>query len=135
MNEFDVFVVGTRTAGETAASMLREAGLSVGIADRDAFGGTCALRGCEPKKYLVVPAHAAMEGAGLTERGFVDTPKLDWTVMQKSRAEFTDAVPDGTLMGLEEKGIPVFTGECHFDDANTLTCGDQKIRARRFLIA
>ncbi len=135
MNEFDVFVIGTGTAGETAASMMREAGLTVGIADRGAFGGTCALRGCQPKKYLVVPAHAAMEGAGLTERGFIDAPKLDWTVMQKSRAEFTDAVPDGTVMGLEEKGIPVFTGECRFDDANTLTCGDQTIRARRFLIA
>ncbi|MDA3948755.1 MAG: FAD-dependent oxidoreductase, partial [Spirochaeta sp.] len=107
MNEFDVFVIGTGTAGETAASMLREAGLTVGIADRGAFGGTCALRGCQPKKYLVVPAHAAMEGAGLTERGFVDAPTLDWAAMQRSRAEFTDAVPDGTVMGLEEKGIPV----------------------------
>lgn len=135
MNEFDVFVIGTGTAGETAAAMLREAGLSVGIADEREFGGTCALRGCQPKKYLVVPSHAALEGQGLTERGFVNAPQLDWSVMQRSRKEFTDAVPGGTEAGLQQKGIHVFHGRCAFVDDATVRCGDETITARRFLIA
>lgn len=135
MQEFDVFIIGTGTAGETAAAMLRNAGLSVGIADRDAYGGTCALRGCQPKKYLVVPAHAALEGEALTERGFTAAPTLDWKTMQRSRAEFTDAVPDGTEMGLAENGVHVFSGECRFVDNETVVCGEDTIKARRFLIA
>jgi glutathione reductase (NADPH) len=135
IEEFDVFVIGTGTAGETAAAMVQDAGLSVGIADRAEFGGTCALRGCQPKKYLVVPAHAAMEGAGLTERGFTAAPTLDWKAMQRSRSDFTDAVPGGTEDSLREKGIEVFHGECRFRDTGTIECAGRTIRARRFLIA
>jgi glutathione reductase (NADPH) len=79
MNKFDVFIIGTGTAGQTAAPMLVEAGLSVAAADEREYGGTCALRGCQPKKYLVVPAHAALEGKGLTSRGFTAAPDLDWS--------------------------------------------------------
>jgi len=139
MQAFDVFIIGTGTAGETAAAILREAGLSVAIADNDDYGGTCALRGCQPKKYLVVPAHAAMEGAGLTQRGFVETPRLDWSAIQRSRAEFTDAVPEGTEKGLLEQGITTFHGTCRFLDAGTdggtIQCGSETIRAKRILVA
>jgi hypothetical protein len=40
-----------------------------------------SLRGCQPKKFLVVPAHAAMEGRALTERGFRSASQLDWKSM------------------------------------------------------
>ncbi|MEX2444074.1 MAG: NAD(P)/FAD-dependent oxidoreductase [Alkalispirochaeta sp.] len=135
MHEFDVFVIGTGTAGETAAAMLREAGLSVGIADAREFGGTCALRGCQPKKYLVVPSHAALEAQGLTERGFVSAPQIDWSVIQQSRKGFTDAVPQGTEKGLKSQGITVFHERCSFVDGSTVQCGTETITARRFLIA
>ena len=135
MNNVDVFIIGTGTAGETAATMLRNAGLTVAIADNDDYGGTCALRGCQPKKYLVVPAHAALEGAGLTERGFENPPRLDWSAIQRSRAEFTDAVPAGTEEGLNQQGITTYHGTCRFLDAETVQCGSETIRARRILVA
>ncbi len=75
MNAFDVFIIGTGTAGQTAVSELllqsTERELKIGIADIRPYGGTCALRGCQPKKFLVVPAHAALEARALTERGFL----------------------------------------------------------------
>ncbi|TVR67805.1 MAG: NAD(P)/FAD-dependent oxidoreductase, partial [Spirochaetaceae bacterium] len=139
MKTFDVFIIGTGTAGETAGAMLREAGLTVAIGDNDDYGGTCALRGCQPKKYLVVPAHAALEGAALTQRGFVEKPRLDWSAIQRSRAEFTDAVPEGTEKGLREQGITTFHGTCRFLDAGTdggtVQCGGETIRAKRILVA
>lgn len=135
MQEFDVLVVGTGTAGETAAAMLREAGLSVAIADDREYGGTCALRGCQPKKYLVVPTHAAIEGAALTKRGFSEAPRLDWHRMQTSRREFTDPVPARTEAGLQERGIATFHGSCRFIDRERVECGGDTIRAKRFLIA
>ena len=47
MKNFDVFVIGTGTAGETAVSELlkKGVGLRIGIADERPYGGTCALRG------------------------------------------------------------------------------------------
>jgi pyruvate/2-oxoglutarate dehydrogenase complex dihydrolipoamide dehydrogenase (E3) component len=51
--EFDVLVIGTGTSGYTLALACREAERSVAVADNRPYGGTCAMRGCQPKKYLV----------------------------------------------------------------------------------
>ena len=54
--EFDVLVIGTGTSGYTLALACREAKRSVAVADNRPYGGTCAMRGCQPKKYLVAAA-------------------------------------------------------------------------------
>lgn len=49
MSAYDVVIVGSGTAGQTAAYDLREAGLKVAVAEKsDRPGGTCALSGCQP---------------------------------------------------------------------------------------
>jgi glutathione reductase (NADPH) len=53
---FDLIVIGTGTAASSAAFDCRSAGWRVAIIDSLPFGGTCALRGCEPKKVLVEAA-------------------------------------------------------------------------------
>ena len=50
---FDLIVIGTGTAASAAAHECSSAGWKVSIIDSLSFGGTCALRGCEPKKVLV----------------------------------------------------------------------------------
>ena len=137
MKRFDVFVIGTGTAGDTAVAELlkRRDGLRIGIADERPYGGTCALRGCQPKKFLVVPAHAALEGRALSERGFRFAPQLDWKAMHRSLREFTDPVPGNTQAGLEEKGISCFRGHCTFLSPKTLLCADQEISAGSFIVA
>ncbi|MFW6324014.1 MAG: FAD-dependent oxidoreductase, partial [Desulfovibrionales bacterium] len=49
---YDLVVIGTGVAGGTAARAARRQGKTVAVADRGPFGGTCPLRGCEPKKVL-----------------------------------------------------------------------------------
>jgi glutathione reductase (NADPH) len=135
MNNYDIFIIGTGTAGETAASELAGKGYSIGIADERPYGGTCALRGCQPKKYLLIPAHGVLEGRGLTARGFTSQPVLDWSIMQQSLHGFTDPVPEGTKKGLEEMGIDCFQGHCEFISPDTVQCGDETIKAGKFIIA
>jgi glutathione reductase (NADPH) len=53
---FDLVVIGTGTAASVAASQCNSAGWKVAIIDELPFGGTCALRGCEPKKVFVEAA-------------------------------------------------------------------------------
>ena len=50
---FDLIVIGTGNEASSAAFDCRSAGWKVAIIDSLPFGGTCALRGCEPKKVLV----------------------------------------------------------------------------------
>ena len=50
---FDLIVIGTGTAAATAANRCANAGWRVAVIDHLPYGGTCALRGCDPKKVLV----------------------------------------------------------------------------------
>jgi pyruvate/2-oxoglutarate dehydrogenase complex dihydrolipoamide dehydrogenase (E3) component len=53
MDIYDLIVIGTGTAAQATAARVRRAGRSVAVIDHRPFGGTCALRGCDPKKMLV----------------------------------------------------------------------------------
>src|SRR6266849_9111492 len=53
IRKFDVAVIGTGSAASVVASRCRNAGRLVAVIDSRPFGGTCALRGCDPKKVLV----------------------------------------------------------------------------------
>ena len=55
---YDLVVIGTGTAAQVAGSRVRAAGWSVAVIDHLPFGGTCALRGCDPKKMLISGAEA-----------------------------------------------------------------------------
>lgn len=52
-NESDLVVIGAVTAAMTAATRVRTAGKRVAVTDFRPFGGTCALRGCDPMKMLI----------------------------------------------------------------------------------
>jgi len=56
--KYDLVVIGTGTAAQVAALKCRSAGWRVAVIDHLPFGGTCALRGCDPKKLLVGAAEA-----------------------------------------------------------------------------
>jgi len=56
-HQYDLVVVGTGVTS-AVASRCREAGWTVAVVDSRPFGGTCALRGCVPKKILVSATEA-----------------------------------------------------------------------------
>jgi glutathione reductase (NADPH) len=77
MDTYDVVVIGTGTAAQVAAGRLRSAGRSVAIVDNRPFGGTCALRGCDPKKMLVSGAEAVDLGRRMHQRGVTGEIRRD----------------------------------------------------------
>ena len=66
---YDLVIVGTGTAAMTAAMRVRAAGWSVAVIDFRPFGGTCALRGCDPKKMLISGAEAVDFASRMRTRG------------------------------------------------------------------
>ena len=71
MDSYDLIVIGTGTAAQVTAARLRRAGRSVAMIDHRPFGGTCALRGCDPKKMLVSGAEAVDWARRMHRRGIV----------------------------------------------------------------
>lgn len=107
---YDVVVIGTGTAGQTAAGKLKSAGKRVAIIDNQPFGGVCALRGCQPKKYFVVNTHLAGETQDLLGSGFSQRAVTDWKQLQEFKRGFTDPIPEGTEKSLAKRGIDSFKG-------------------------
>lgn len=55
---YDLVIIGTGTAAMVASQRTAAAGWKVAVIDFRPFGGTCALRGCDPKKMLIGGATA-----------------------------------------------------------------------------
>src|SRR5213594_3262859 len=112
---FDLLVIGSGSAAGTVASRCRAAGWTVAMIDKRPFGGTCALRGCDPKKVLVGVA-AAADGALLLSGKGVDagTLRLDWPELMRFKRTFTDPYPAKLLASLAREGIDTFQGAARF---------------------
>ena len=51
--DYDLFVIGAGSGGVRAARLAALMGKRVAIAEEDRVGGTCVIRGCVPKKFMV----------------------------------------------------------------------------------
>lgn len=78
-SKYDVVVIGTGSAASTAAMRCRKAGRQVAVIDSRPFGGTCALRGCAPKKVLVGAAEVLDWTRRMGKHGIrADQAQIDW---------------------------------------------------------
>ncbi|HUP02169.1 MAG TPA: NAD(P)/FAD-dependent oxidoreductase [Gemmatimonadota bacterium] len=133
---YDLIVIGTGSAATAAASACRRAGWSVAVVDSRPFGGTCALRGCDPKKVLVgavelVDWSRRMEGQGVRSPG----ASIDWPALMAFKRTFTEPVPDDRERSFVEAGIETFHGRARFTGPCTVTVGQEPIEARHVVIA
>jgi glutathione reductase (NADPH) len=133
----DLVVVGAGMAGITAANKCAAAGWQVAIIDELPYGGTCALRGCDPKKMLrrgaeIIDAANLMRGRGIAAGGLA----IDWTGLMAHKRSFTDAVPATMEAGLKSNGVETFHGRARFVNENTLElAGGERLQGRHILIA
>ena len=132
----EVMVIGTGTAGYTLARAVAKAGRQVAVVDNRPYGGTCAMRGCQPKKYLVDAAEVVQLSRQMSEIGIHPAAKIDWPALMRSKSAFTDAVPERTGRALQKAGIGLFYGSARFISPEEVAIGeDVTIRAQTVVIA
>jgi glutathione reductase (NADPH) len=68
---YDLVVIGSGTAAQVASHRIASACWKVAVIDHRPFGGTCALRGCDPKKMLVTGAQVMDDMSRMSGRGVV----------------------------------------------------------------
>src|SRR6516165_9084699 len=112
--EFDVLVIGTGTSGYTLALACREAERSVAVADNRPYGGTCAMRGCQPKKYLVAAAEVVELAHQMSTIGIHPVTGIDWRALMRSKTAFTSAVPGRIFFFMQKAGNEMFHGTSWF---------------------
>src|SRR5258706_12139699 len=132
---YDLVIIGTGTAAMVAAMQVRAAGWSVAIIDFRAFGGTCALRGCDPKKMLVSGAEVIDFASRMRGHGVAGKVDIEWPDLMAFKRSFTDPIPAKHERMYIEKGIDPFHGHARFIDRNTMKDDDEVLEGRHFLIA
>lgn len=133
---YDLAVIGTGTAAMAAAARARKAGWSVAVVDHRPFGGTCALRGCDPKKLLIAGADAIDRVGRMRGKGVSGSVGVDWAELMAFKRSFTDPVPGQREARLAEIGADGLQGRARFVGPNTLEVnGVGTFGARHILIA
>ncbi len=132
----DVIVLGTGTAAQNVAYTCREAGWSVIVVDSLPFGGTCQLRGCDPKKVLVGVAELVdwshrMQGKGV----LAPSLSLHWPDLIRFKHTFTDPAPEQNEQSFVQAGIGMRHGQAHFVDRTSVQVGEETLVGRHVVIA
>ncbi|HRP30318.1 MAG TPA: hypothetical protein PLU27_00690 [Ginsengibacter sp.] len=89
MEKFDVIVIGTGS-GSIAAQRCAAAHKKTAIIDSQPYGGTCALRGCDPKKVMVGLAHVLSLNKQLQGKGIVTPVSFEWKDLMQFKKTFTE---------------------------------------------
>lgn len=133
---YDLVAIGTGSAALAVASRCRKAGWSVAVVDSRPYGGTCALRGCDPKKVLIAAAEALQWGRRLDGHG-VDpgNARIDWRELMAFKENFVGSVPEDNERWLADANIDAFHGVAKFISRSAVQVGESVLEAKHFVIA
>ncbi len=133
--QYDLVIIGAGTAAMTAAMRVRKAGWTVAVIDFRPFGGTCALRGCDPKKMLIGGTDAFDHAHRMFGKGVAGDAHIEWPKLMAFKRTFTDPVPEKMEGQYKSKDIDTYHGKTRFVGRNSLTVNDQMLEAKHVLIA
>ena len=135
MKKYDVFVIGSGMAGMTIANKCASKGLKVGITDELPYGGTCALRGCDPKKVIIGATEVRDFAIRLKDKGIDTVPNVNWRDIMAFKQSFVDAMPPKIEKGYRHNDIDTYHSSAKFLSKNTLQLGTDTIEADKIVIA
>lgn len=135
MKRYDLAVIGSGTAAMVAAMRVRAAGWTVAVIDHRPLGGTCALRGCDPKKMLIGGAEALDHARRMRAKGIAGDVRIDWHELMAFKRTFTDPVPKKNEAMYAAKAIDAYHGTARFTGRNSLTVDSDAFEARYILLA
>jgi len=136
--DFDLFVIGGGSGGVRAARIAALTGAKVGVAEEYRMGGTCVIRGCVPKKFMVYSSkygkeieHSAGYGWSVSD---VSYDHARFMAGLNAEVDRLSAIYDRNL---KSAGAEIFHERAEFVDGHTLhlkTSG-RTVTAKKILIA
>ena len=132
---YDLIVIGSGTAAQVAIARVRERGWRVAVIDHRPFGGTCALRGCDPKKMLVSGEEAVDAARRMQSRGIDGELRIDWPALMAFKRGFTDPIPAKQAEHYADLGVDAFHGMARFTAPDRIGVEGCELVGRHILIA
>lgn len=114
---------------------MRKNGWTVAVVDFRPFGGTCALRGCDPKKMLVTAAEIVDLAWRMRGNGIAGDTHIEWPGLMALKRRYTDPIPKSTEDWFVENGIEPWHGKAQFRGHDTMEVDGMQVEGGRFLLA
>lgn len=119
--DYDLFVIGAGSGGVRSGRLAAQLGKRVGVAEESLPGGTCVVRGCVPKKYLV---YGADFGEAIEKsKGFgwaVENVSFDWGTLRDNIQTEVNRLSGIYSTILEKNGADLFRDRAELVDAHTV---------------
>jgi glutathione reductase (NADPH) len=135
--DYDLFVIGAGSGGVRAARVAAISGAKVAVAEEHRVGGTCVIRGCVPKKFMVYASEFAhhfkmAQGYGWT----VGESTFDWREFIAEKDKEIARLSGIYVRNLQNAGAELVHGKGRVIDAHTVEVeGHGRATAERILIA
>jgi glutathione reductase (NADPH) len=119
--DYDLFVIGAGSGGVRAARLASMTGARVGVAEEDRVGGTCVIRGCVPKKFMVYASEfshlfAEAEGYGWSKPQSV----FDWKAFLTAKDVEIGRLSGIYASNLAKAGAELIHAKARLLDAHTI---------------
>ena len=133
----DLCVIGAGSGGLSVAAAAAQLGVSVILIEKGKMGGDCLNTGCVPSKSLIAAARRAYHMRTSAPFGIVPTnPVISYKgVHDHIQGVIAAIAPNDSEERFTGLGVKVIRAEARFAGKDTVVAGDQRIKARRFVIA
>lgn len=136
MKKYDVIVIGAGPAGGACASTCAKEGLKVAMVESYGFGGTCPLRGCNPKKVLTGAADIVALARGMTDKGLMaDNLSINWEDLAAFRDSFVSGKKEKIQEAYAGLGIDTFNAQAVVLDDYQVQAGEDIMTAQNIVLA
>ena len=138
--DFDLLTIGAGSGGVAATRRAGNYGARAAICEEDRVGGTCVLRGCIPKKFLVYASHFAQEQSDSYNYGWSkERSKFDWATLIRNKDSELERLHEIYLGLLDGAGVDVLSGRATLIDEHTVALQHsgkiRRITAENILVA
>lgn len=135
-HDCDLFVIGAGSGGVRAARVAARLGAKVMVAENWRVGGTCVMRGCIPKKLLVLGAHFAEDFEDARGFGWRAGQLVhDWPSLIAAKNRELDRLEDVYRRLLRESGVELIEGRARVTGPNRIEAAGRTVSAANILIA
>ena len=119
--DFDLFVIGAGSGGVRAARLAAMSGAKVAVAEEYRVGGTCVIRGCVPKKFMVYASEVTSQLK--TAKGYgwtIGEARFDWKGFLHDKDVEIARLSGIYVTNLQKAGAHLLHGRAQIIDAHTV---------------
>ena len=133
--DYDLITIGAGSGGVRASRRAAALGKKVAIIENLRVGGTCVMRGCVPKKLLVLGSHFADDFEDALGYGWtVGEPGFDWSRLITAKEKELDRLEDVYHRILKDSGVEEIFGTGVLADAHTVEVDGKSMTAETILV-